>query len=90
MPNTPASERKLKMLFGATTREYRQRIGITQQELADRADMQRTYLADIERGARNLALTNIARLAAALDVPPSKFFARMQQIAATAAAERTK
>lgn len=49
-------------------RTYRQRMGITQEELAWRADMHRTYLADIERGARNITLRSVANLAQALQI----------------------
>lgn len=47
---------------------YRQKLGITQEELAWRADMHRTYLADIERGAHNITLRSIANLARALQL----------------------
>jgi CheY-like chemotaxis protein len=41
-------------------------LGITQEELAWRADLHRTYVADVERGARNVTLGTIANLAKAL------------------------
>lgn len=50
-------------------RTYRTQSGLTQEELAWRADLHRTYLADIERGARNITLRIIAKLAKALQVP---------------------
>jgi transcriptional regulator with XRE-family HTH domain len=40
----------------------------SQEELAARADLHRTYLADIERGTRNVSLVNIGRIAKALDL----------------------
>ena len=46
----------------------RRNLGITQEELAWRADMHRTYIADIERGARNVTLRTLANLATALKV----------------------
>lgn len=49
-------------------RTCRQSLGITQEELAWRADLHRTYIADVERGARNLSLQSIANLADALQV----------------------
>lgn len=76
--NSPEGK-TLQQQFGSTIRTVRTQLGITQQELADRADMQRTYLADVERGMRNLALTNITRLTKALDVPTSRFFAQMER-----------
>lgn len=50
-------------------RLYRQQLGITQEELAWRADVHRSYVADIERGGRNITLRRIASLAEALQIP---------------------
>jgi len=44
--------------------------GISQETLADRANIHRTYIGGIERGERNPTLTMIYRLAEALQVPP--------------------
>jgi len=49
-------------------KSHRQRLGITQEELAWRASMHRTYLADIERGVRNITLRSIENLAQALQL----------------------
>ncbi len=46
---------------------WRKRLGISQEELAERATLHRTYISDVERGARNVSLQSIARLARALD-----------------------
>jgi CheY-like chemotaxis protein/DNA-binding XRE family transcriptional regulator len=54
--------------FGASVRNLRFRLGISQEELAERADMHRTYIAGIERGARNVTLKSIDKLARALGV----------------------
>ena len=53
--------------FGHAVRLHRQKLGISQEELAERADLHRTYIGDIERGTRNIALKNIVRLASALE-----------------------
>jgi CheY-like chemotaxis protein/DNA-binding XRE family transcriptional regulator len=55
--------------LGAAIKERRLRLGVTQEELAWRADMHRTYLADIERGSRNVTLRSISSLARALQLP---------------------
>lgn len=55
--------------FGATVRWYRGKFGLSQEELADRAGIHRTYIGGIERGERNPTLTMIHRLAKALGVP---------------------
>ena len=55
--------------FGAAVRALRTRRGLTQEALAERAQLHRTYVTEVELGRRNVSLYNIARLAAALDVP---------------------
>lgn len=49
-------------------------MGLSQQDLADESDLHRTYISDIERGARNLTVTTLGRVAYALDTSPSKLF----------------
>ena len=60
--------------FGDAVRARREELGLTQEELADRAGIHRTYLSDVERGSRNISLVNIERLAAALSLRPSELF----------------
>jgi transcriptional regulator with XRE-family HTH domain len=60
-------------------RTYRQRLGLSQEELAWRAGMHRTYLADIERGGRNISLSNIVRLVNALGISLAKFFHTLEE-----------
>ena len=57
---------------GARLRELRARAGISQEELAARASLHRTYVGGIERGERNVAVLNLVRLAVALEVEPSE------------------
>ncbi|MCL2645683.1 MAG: helix-turn-helix transcriptional regulator [Phycisphaerales bacterium] len=47
-------------------------------KLADKVGVHFTYLSDVERGNRNIALVNIVRVARALDVPLDKFFAEVE------------
>jgi len=56
----------LQQRFGAVVRARRQALGISQEELASRAGVHRTYVGDIERGLRNVSLKNIHSLAAGL------------------------
>jgi len=60
--------------FGQTLRARRMAMGLTQEDLAEKADLHRTYIADIERGTRNLSLRNIERLAGALECSISALF----------------
>ena len=54
--------------FGASVRSLRYRLGISQEALAERADLHRTYIAGIERGVRNVTLKSIDKLARGLQV----------------------
>lgn len=58
----------LQTKLGVVVRTYRKRLGITQEELAWRANLHRTYIADIERGARNVTLRSLVNLTKALQV----------------------
>jgi transcriptional regulator with XRE-family HTH domain len=62
---------RLPRAFGAAVRARRTALGLSQEELAARADLHRTYVGDIERGRRNVSLNNIRKLAAALGCSPS-------------------
>lgn len=57
--------------LGETVRRLREHEGISQEELADRCGLHRTYVGSVERGERNVSLANIVRLAKALNVAPS-------------------
>lgn len=63
--------------FGQTIRAIRGRRGLSQESLALQCGLDRTYISGIERGTRNPSLTNILRIAAALDAPPAELFAGM-------------
>lgn len=60
----------LQHLFSANVRIARLAMGISQEELAERAGLDRTYISSIERKLRNLSIQNIQRLAGALEVDP--------------------
>jgi len=62
------SKTDVKKAFGTSVRGWRNVLGISQEKLAERADLHRTYISDIERGARNLSLESIERLARALEI----------------------
>lgn len=65
--------------FGTAVKFRREELGMTQEDLADRAGVHRTYLSDVERGTRNLSLVNIERLAAALSTSMSLLFAAVER-----------
>ena len=64
--------------FGYAVKVRREALGLTQEDLADKAGIHRTYLSDVERGTRNLSLVNIERLAAGLSILMSELFAMVE------------
>lgn len=62
---------------GARIRELRCQQGISQEKLALKAEIDRTYLAGIELGKRNPTIKNIEKIVQALGITFSKFFENM-------------
>lgn len=54
--------------FGEKLRNIRLELGYSQEELSFKADLHRTYISSVERGKRNISITNIKKLADALDL----------------------
>ena len=65
------TQRVLKQ-FGDTVKKIRKAKGWSQEELANKAGLHRTYIGSIERSERNVSLINIERIAAALNVKIEK------------------
>ena len=61
----------IKLLVGKRVKELRNELGISQEELADLAGLDRTYITSVECGRRNI---NIEKLAKALNVTIKDFF----------------
>ena len=55
-------------IFAKNLRALRKQRGFSQEELAHRAGLDRTYISDIERGNRNPGIKNVARIAKALGI----------------------
>lgn len=60
--------------FGDRVRSIRFERGLTQEQLAFRAGLDRSYVGGVERGQRNVSLINIHRIAEALDVELAALF----------------
>lgn len=74
----------LRTLLGTAIRSGRSQLGISQEELACRAGLHRTYVSDVERGARNPSIESVERLARALQTSVSMLFEQ------ATSADRTK
>jgi len=64
----------LKTLLGVAIKTQRTSLGISQEELAHRAGLHRTYISDLERGARNPSIESIEKIARALQISLAKLF----------------
>jgi DNA-binding XRE family transcriptional regulator len=68
-----------RVTFGKVIRQLRLSKKLSQEDLADLAEIHRTYIGDVERGTRNISLVNMSRIANALGVPLSRVFSDMEQ-----------
>lgn len=67
MHTMPIKDRTLRQ-FGLNVARAREKLGLSQDKLAEKADIDRTYLSGIERGVRNPGIRTVLRLARALNV----------------------
>lgn len=74
--------------FGEAIRQMRGELGLSQEALAEACDLDRTYISGIERGSRNPSLTNILKIAAALNARPSDLLARTEGLQRTSSLAR--
>jgi len=65
---------RVERQFGLRVRELRLARGLSQEELAFKVGIHRTYLGGVERGERNPSLKNIAAIAIALDISLRELF----------------
>ncbi len=72
--------KKLSAKFGEVIRELRKERNLSQEELADKADVHRTYIGMIERGEKNITIENIQKLAKALNVSLKSIFEKLDRI----------
>jgi two-component system, response regulator len=73
------SGQDVKQEFGTSVKSWRNRRGISQEELAGRAGLHRTYISDVERGVRNVSLESIEKLARALEIPVATLVSKANQ-----------
>lgn len=63
--------------FGARVKYYRYCLKLSQEQLAERADLHPTYVGQVERGEKNASLESIMKLSKGLDIPPALLFERL-------------
>ena len=71
MPRQPRGDAAIAHAFGGTVRRRRREAGLSQEELAERADVHRTFVGRVERGETSATVQTIVKLARALDVKPA-------------------
>ncbi|WP_295770089.1 helix-turn-helix transcriptional regulator [uncultured Mucilaginibacter sp.] len=64
----------IKENVGLRIRELRKQIGISQEALANKAEIDRTYVTDVENGRRNISIENLEKLVDALNISFTDFF----------------
>lgn len=62
------TKKRVLITFGERVRQLRKQKGLSQESLSFKADLHRTYIGMIERAEKNITLTNIEKIAKALDV----------------------
>jgi len=75
------SAQQLCRYIAANVRQVRRRLGITQEELAEKADLSLRYIQEVERGEANLSIAVLAAFADALDVPAASLLRRARLLA---------
>lgn len=74
-----ASRAVLIRAFGFLVKKRRADLDISQEELADRCDLDRTYISGIERGRRNPSLTALAKFADGLNITVADLLDRLEE-----------
>lgn len=64
----------IKVKVGQRIKELRAQLGISQEALANKAELDRTYITDVENGRRNISIENLEKLILALDTSVTIFF----------------
>ena len=68
------TKKEILIKFGETVRNIRKEKGLSQEQLAFKADLHRTYIGMIERAEKNITLLNIEKIANALTVSINDLF----------------
>jgi transcriptional regulator with XRE-family HTH domain len=83
MPAPPT----FKTALGLAVKARREELGLTQEQVYLRTDIQQRYLSNVENGKRNPSYASLRRLAAGLDLSASELIARAEQLESNSAAD---
>ena len=72
--------RTLSPWLGVAIRARREASGLSQEELAERADLHRTYISMVERATRNISVDAMSDIAAALSLRPSQLLQQAERL----------
>lgn len=64
----------IRKSYGEHLKAFRKKKGLSQEDLAFKSTIHRTYISEVERGRRNISIVNIAKIAKALDLSIKEFF----------------
>ena len=64
----------IKLKIGQRIKELRKQLGLSQESLAYKSEVDRTYVTDVENGRRNVSVEILDRLIKALDISITEFF----------------
>lgn len=70
--------KEIGLVCGLVIKRYRQQLGISQEELAHRADVDRTFVSRLERGVRQPTITTLIQIAKALDMSAAELVGEIE------------
>ena len=82
MPTSP----DFQLALGLAVKTHRQKLGLTQEQLANDTDLHQRWISNVETGKRNPSYGSLRRLAAGLELTASELIASAEQVEATSAA----
>ncbi len=67
-------EKNLVFSVACSIKHFRKSKGLSQEKLAEKSNLDRTYISGVERGVRNITLESLENIINALEITPAEFF----------------